>query len=75
MRHAATEFDLHVLKKPGACGRPALFTLGVWDGLLKVRSVCHIAPIEDALVALRQILETPGNAAADDCRADTRSPN
>jgi hypothetical protein len=71
MRHSATEFDLHVLKKRGACGRPDLFTLGVWDGLLAVRSVCHIAPIEDALVALRQILETAGNTAADDCGVGT----
>lgn len=66
MRLAATEFDLHVFKKRGACGGPDLFTLGVWDGLLTVRSICHIAPIEEALVALRQILETAGNAAAED---------
>jgi hypothetical protein len=71
MRHAATEFDLHVLKKRGACGTPDLFTLGVWDDLLTVRSVCHIAPIEDAIVALRQVLETAGNTAADDCREET----
>lgn len=67
MRLAATEFDLHVLKIRGACGRPDLFTLGIWDGLLTVRSVCHIAPIEEALIALRQILETAGHTADDSC--------
>lgn len=71
MRLAATEFDLHVLKKRGVCGRPDLFTLGIWDGLLTVRSVCHIAPIEEALLALRQILETAGNPDADDSHAET----
>ena len=67
MRLTATEFDLHVLKKRGACGRPDLFTLGIWDGLLTVRSVCHIAPMEEALIVVRQILETAGHAVDDSC--------
>jgi hypothetical protein len=71
MGHAATEFDLHVFKKPGACGGPDLFTVGVWDGVLTVRSVCHIAPIDEVLVAVRQILETAGNAAGEDSGAET----
>ena len=73
MRLAATEFDVHVLKKRGACGRPDLFTLGVWDGLLTVGCACHIAPIEEALVALRKILETAGYAPAEDSGAETKS--
>jgi len=57
-----SEFDLHILKKCGVRGKPDNFTIAVWDGLLTLSSVCHALPIEDALVALRQILETAGHA-------------
>jgi hypothetical protein len=65
-RFLPLEFDLHVLKKRGAVGRPDHFTIAVWDGLLTLRSVCHVLPIEEALVALREILETAGRAPAED---------
>jgi hypothetical protein len=58
------EFDLHILKKCGVGGRPDNFTIAVWDGLLTLSSVCHALPIEDALVALRQILEAAGHLPA-----------
>ena len=58
------EFDLHVLKRRGANGRPDQFTIGVWDGVLTVRSICHILPIDDALTTLRRLLEGAGEAAA-----------
>ena len=70
-----SEFDLHILKKCGVGGKPDNFTIAVWDGLLTLSSVCHALPIEDALVALRQILETAGHAPTDNGRAEpTREP-
>jgi hypothetical protein len=58
-----SEFDLHVWKKPGAGSRPDQYTIGVWDGQ-QIRSLCHIAPIEVAVQALRQALEAAGQPAA-----------
>jgi hypothetical protein len=58
-----SEFDLHVWKRPANGGRPDQYTIGVWDGQ-QIRSLCHIAPIEVALQALRQALETAGQPAA-----------
>ncbi len=57
-----SEFDFHVWKRPGIGGRPDVYTIGVWEDQLKIRSLCHIAPIEAALVTLRQALETAGHA-------------
>jgi len=59
-----SEFDLHVLKRRGTNGRPDQFSIGVWDGVLTVRSVCHILPIDEVLAALRQLLESAGEVAA-----------
>jgi len=58
------EFDLHVLKRRGTNGRPDQFTIGVWDDVLTVRSVCHILPIDEVLAALRQLFESAGEVAA-----------
>lgn len=58
-----SEFDLHVLKRPANGSRPDQYTIGVWDGQ-QIRSLCHIAPIEVAVQALRQALEAAGQPAA-----------
>lgn len=55
-----SEFDLHVWKRPGTGGRPDVYTIGVWEDQQKIRSLCHIAPIEAALTTLREALETAG---------------
>jgi hypothetical protein len=71
-----SEFDLHILKRCGVGGNPDNFTMAVWDSQLTVRSVCHALPIEDALVALRQILETAGHAPTEDGPSEsTREPS
>jgi hypothetical protein len=61
----SSEFDLHIWKRSASDGRPALFTIGIWNGLLSIESVCHIQPLEDALSTLRQILETAGHTDLD----------
>ena len=66
-----SEFDLHVLKRHGTNGRPDQFTIGVWDGVLTVRSVCHIVPIEEVLAALRQLLENAGEVPAHSTQGET----
>jgi hypothetical protein len=58
-----SEFDLHVWKRPAAGNRPDQYTIGIWDGQ-QIRSLCHIAPIEIAVQALRQALETAGQPVA-----------
>jgi hypothetical protein len=60
--NSCSEFDLHIWKRAGICGRPDVYTIGVWDGQ-QIRSLCHIAPIEAALATLRQVLENAGHAA------------
>jgi hypothetical protein len=62
-----SEFDVHVSKRRGTNGRPDQFTIGVWDGVLTVKSVCHILPIDEALVALRQLLESAGQVTGQNC--------
>jgi hypothetical protein len=57
------EFDLHVWKRFAVGNRPDQYTIGIWDGQ-QIHSLCHIAPIEDAVQTLRQVLETAGQPAA-----------
>ncbi len=59
-----SEFDLHVFKRPGDDGRPDQFTIGIWDSILTVRSVCHILPLDRALEVLREFLEAAGQETA-----------
>jgi hypothetical protein len=45
-----SEFDFHVFKRHGTNGRADQFTIGVWDGMLTVCSVCHIVPIRKEMI-------------------------
>lgn len=54
-----SEFDLHIWKSVGDHGRPDLYTIGVWQGM-EIKSLCHIAQLEDALGILREALKKAG---------------
>lgn len=57
-----SEFSFHVHKKAGNGERPALFTVGLWEGTVQ-RGICHTQPIDDALAAIRRVLEEPERPA------------
>jgi hypothetical protein len=64
-----SEFAFHVHRKAGDAKRPALFSIGVWEGKI-LRAICHTQPIDDALAAIRRVLEEPERPAVlqDLCR-------
>ncbi len=57
-----SEFSFHVHKKAGNADRPALYTVGIWEGTV-LHSICHVQPIDTALAAVRRVLEEPGYTA------------
>jgi hypothetical protein len=57
------EFSLHVHKALQNARHPDLYTIGIWDGLCDLRGICYARPLEDALAALRNVLEEAGKLA------------
>ena len=55
-----SEFSFHVHKKAGNADRPALYTVGIWEGT-GLHGICHVQPIDTALAAVRRVLEEPGH--------------
>ena len=58
-----SEFSLHVHKALGNTQRPDLYTIGMWDELPDLRGICYARRLDDALAALRNVLEEAGKTA------------
>ena len=56
---ANREFSVHVHKLMGNAQRPALFTIGLWEGNV-LRAICYTQPLDAALLAVRKVLEESG---------------
>jgi hypothetical protein len=50
------EFSFQVHKLMGDARRPAVFTIGLWEGTA-LRGICYAQPLDTALAAIRKILE------------------
>jgi len=59
-RHA--EFSLHIHKRIGDDGCNDRYTIGLWSGDV-LGAICHAAPLDIALSALRLALENKGRSA------------
>jgi len=62
------EFSFHV-HKLGNAGRPALFTIAIWEGTV-LRGICYAQPLDAALAAFRKVLDEWGRQPMDEevCR-------
>ena len=54
------EFSLHVYKALQNAQHPDLYTISMWDGLSDLHGICYAQPFDDAVAALRIILEEAG---------------
>ncbi len=59
----SSEFSLHIHKTLGDAQRPDLYTIALWHELSVLRGICYSRSIDDALAALRRILEEAGKVA------------
>jgi len=60
-RKPRMEFSIHFLKHK-RIGRRALYTVGIWESN-QLRAICHVAPIDSAVAALRREMEKAGEPA------------
>jgi hypothetical protein len=51
-----SEFSLHVHRTTGPDRQTNRYTIGLWNGIV-LRAICHIEPLDNALAALRLVLE------------------
>ena len=56
------QFSFQVHKLMDNARRPALFTIALWEGTA-LRDICFARPLDDALAALRNVLEEAGKLA------------
>jgi hypothetical protein len=56
------EFGLHVFKRRASGQKGDRYTIGVWQGMCQ-RAICHDAPIDIALAAVRNEMEKAGQSA------------
>ncbi len=54
-----SEFDLHIAKRLATSDKPEQYLIGVWDGT-KIRGLCCVAGIDEAVAVLREALESAG---------------
>ena len=59
----SSEFSLHIHKTLGDSQRPELYTIALWHELSVLCGICYSRPIDDALAALRRVLEEAGKVA------------
>ena len=53
------EFSFHVHKKAATAEHQDLYTIGIWTGST-LHAICHVQPLEQALGALRNVLDQAG---------------
>ncbi len=51
-----SDFAVHIHRKSSTANHQNLYTVGVWQGTC-LHAICHIEPIENALLALRRFFE------------------
>ena len=52
----SSEFAVHVYRKHGDDEHADLYTIGVWEEST-LRGICHAQPLDDAVAALRMLLQ------------------
>lgn len=56
------EFNLYIWKQRAEGERPDRYTVGVWaDG--RIKPLCHIQPIDQAIATIRAALEQAGQSS------------
>jgi hypothetical protein len=53
------DFSFHVHKKAATAEQQDLYTIGIWTGST-LHAICHAQPLEQALGALRNVLDQGG---------------
>src|SRR5258708_14450514 len=53
------EFSFHVHKQAATAEHQGLYTIGIWTGST-LHAICHVQPLEQALGALRNVLDQAG---------------
>lgn len=59
-RNPTSEFTVHFLKHNRPSKKP-LYTVAVWERN-HLRAICHVAPVESVLTALRHEMENSGES-------------
>jgi hypothetical protein len=73
MKHSGNkEFAVHFLKHPAGGRRTDRYTVAVWERQ-QLRAICHVAPIDRALAALRREMESAGEPILEKAEDESRS--
>jgi hypothetical protein len=66
------EFAVHFLKHRAGGRRANRYTVAVWEQQ-QLRAICHVAPIDRALAALRREMESAGERTLEKAEDESRT--